>query len=44
MTVTVKMAAVIQKLTDNQKEFTADGNDIYNLILKYIIRIFSVNV
>ena len=33
MTVTVKMAAVIQKLTDNQKEFTADGNDIYNLIL-----------
>tara|TARA_B100001142_G_scaffold329307_1_gene392155 strand:- start:8764 stop:9042 length:279 start_codon:yes stop_codon:yes gene_type:complete len=33
MTVKVKMAAVIQKLTDNQKEFTADGNDIYNLIL-----------
>tara|TARA_B100000131_G_C17835465_1_gene499593 strand:+ start:66 stop:341 length:276 start_codon:yes stop_codon:yes gene_type:complete len=33
MTVTVKMAAVIQKLTGNQKEFTADGNDIYNLII-----------
>jgi len=33
MSITVKMAAVIQKLTDNQKEFSAEGHDIYGLII-----------